>query len=112
MDMHADCLGQASVTWPADEPTTVAAASTAHMAVDACTRTHMEEQCSSLRVVDPFIDDGVWAIIDDACNSCCHGELWRRNAGARWAELGFKSDWIHHRAISSTGLGRRITTGR
>ena len=34
-------------------------------------------------VVDPIADDGVWAIIDDGCNSCCHGEVWRQNAEAK-----------------------------
>ncbi len=50
----------------------------------------MEKQCISLRAVDPFTDDGVWAIIDDAYNSICHGGLWRKNAGIKWAKLGLK----------------------
>ena len=37
----------------------------------------------SLRVVDPIADEGVWAVIDDGCNSCCQGELWRQNAEAK-----------------------------
>ena len=37
----------------------------------------------SLRVVDPIADEGVWAVIDDGCNSCCHGEVWRQNAEAK-----------------------------
>ena len=32
-----------------------------------------DNQTLSLRLVDPIADDGVWAIIDDGCNSCCHG---------------------------------------
>ena len=32
----------------------------------------------SFRVVDPIADEGVWAIIDDVCNSCCHGDVWRQ----------------------------------
>ena len=42
----------------------------------------------SLRVVDPIADEGVWAVIDDGCNSCCHGEVWRQNAEAK-----MKSFW-------------------
>ena len=38
-----------------------------------------DNQTLSLRVVDPIADDGVWAIIDEVCNSCCHGEVWRQN---------------------------------
>ena len=34
-----------------------------------------DNQALSLRVVDPFADDGVWAIIDEECSSCCHGEV-------------------------------------
>ena len=30
---------------------------------------HPELQTKELRVVDPLRDDGVWVIIDDACNS-------------------------------------------
>ena len=37
----------------------------------------------SLRVVDPIADEGVRAIIDDGCNCCCHGEVWRQNAEAK-----------------------------
>ena len=42
---------------------------------------HEDDQKSqALRVVDPIMDDGVLMIVDDGCNSCCHGALWRRNA--------------------------------
>ena len=35
-------------------------------------------------MVDPIADDdGVWAIIDDWCNSCCHVEVCRHNAEAK-----------------------------
>ena len=37
-----------------------------------------DNQTQNFRVVDPIADDGVWAIIDDGCNSCCHGEVWRQ----------------------------------
>ena len=37
-----------------------------------------DNQTLSLRVVDPIADEGVWATIDDGCNSCCHGEVWRQ----------------------------------
>ena len=41
-----------------------------------------DNQTLSLRVVDPIADEGVWAITDNVCNSCCHGEVWRQNAEA------------------------------
>ena len=42
-----------------------------------------DNQTLNLRVVDPIADDCVWAIIDEGCNSCCHGEVWRKNAQAK-----------------------------
>ena len=35
-----------------------------------------DDQSLNLRVVNPIEDDGVWAIIDEGCNKCCHGEVW------------------------------------
>ena len=35
-----------------------------------------ETQNMKLRVVDPLEDEGVWVIVDDAWNSCCHGSEW------------------------------------
>ena len=39
-----------------------------------------DNQTLHSRVVDPIGDEGVWALIDDGCNSCCHGEVWRHTA--------------------------------
>ena len=50
-----------------------------------------DKQTLTLRVVDPIEDEGVWAIIDDGCNSCCHGEVWRQNAEAKMKVSGFHS---------------------
>ena len=46
-----------------------------------------DNQTLSLRVVDPIADEGVWAITDDGCNSCCHGEVWRQNDEAKMQVL-------------------------
>ena len=46
-------------------------------------------QTLNLRVVDP-IADVVWAIIDDGCNCCCHGEVWRQNGGTKMMVLGLR----------------------
>ena len=48
-----------------------------------------DNQTLSLRLVDSIADDGVWAIIDDGCNSCCCCEVWRQNAEAKMKVLGF-----------------------
>ena len=47
-----------------------------------------DNQTLSLRVVDPIADEGVSAIADDGCNSCCHGEVWRQNDEAKMKVLG------------------------
>ena len=51
---------------------------------------HLDDnEALSLRVVDSIADDGVWAIMDDRCNSCCHGEVLRQNAEPKMKVLGF-----------------------
>ena len=42
-----------------------------------------DNQTLNLREVDPIGDEGVWAIIDDGCNRCCHGEVWRQKRGSK-----------------------------
>ena len=42
----------------------------------------------SLRDVDPTAYDGVWAIVDDGCNSCSHNRARRQNAAAKTKVLG------------------------
>ena len=58
---------------------------------------HLDDnQALSLRVVDPIAYEGVWAIIDDGCNSCCHREVLRQNAAAKTclvAEKGNYFEW-------------------
>ena len=57
-----------------------------------------DDQTLSLRVVDPFVDEGVWAIIDDGCYSCCHGEVWRQNAEAKMKVLRLRNIWVHRKS--------------
>ena len=47
-----------------------------------------DNEALSLRVLDPIADDGVSAIIDDGCNGCYDGEVWRQNAEAKMKVLG------------------------
>ena len=71
-----------------------------------------DNQTLNLRVVCPFADEGVWAIIDDGCNSCCHGEVWRQNAEAKMKVLGFHPIWLHRKATTFNGVGTSTTTGK
>ena len=56
-----------------------------------------DNQTLSLRVVDPIADVGVWAIKDEWCNSCCHGEVLRQNAVTKIKVLGLHSIWLHRK---------------
>ena len=44
---------------------------------------------SRLRSIDIFKDDGVWATLDEGCNSCCHGKAWALNAEDKYEKLGY-----------------------
>ena len=52
---------------------------------------HKDKNCTHLRVVDPMTDPHVWAIVDEACNSVCHGEEWHKNAQEKWKRMGYNS---------------------
>ena len=45
-----------------------------------------ERGTTSLRVVDPYDDPGVWVIVDEGANSNTHSDYWMRNATAKWAK--------------------------
>ena len=67
---------------------------------------HSEDnQTLSLRDVDPIAEDGVWAIIDDGCNCCCHDELWRQNAEGTMKVLGLHPILLHGKATTFNGTG-------
>ena len=71
-----------------------------------------DNQTLSLRVVDPIADDGVWAIIDEECNSCCHGEVWRQNAEAKMNILGVHPIRLYRKATTFNGVGTSTTSGK
>ena len=71
-----------------------------------------DNQTLSLRVVDPVADDGVWAIVDDGCNSCCHGEVWRQNAEAKMKALRLQPIWVHRKVSTLNGVGTSTTCGK
>ena len=47
-----------------------------------------DNQTLRLRVVDPIAEDRVWAIVDDGCDGCGNGEVWRENAETKIKVLG------------------------
>ena len=76
------------------------------------TTMHAEVKAIHLRVIDPYADDGVWAIVDEGCNSCCHTKNWHDNAAEKWDRLGFQSYAVNTVSTSFTGVGTSRSTGR
>ena len=74
--------------------------------------TMQEYQTTKLRVVDPITDEGVWAIVDDACNSSCHGRSWRLNAEEKWKMKGFNSFVRSSKPTTFKGVGNAQTAGK
>ena len=46
------------------------------------------------------------------CNSCCHGELWRRNVQNKIYHKGLKAVWLHQKATTFDGVGTSTTNGK
>ena len=66
-------------------------------------------------MVDPILDEGVWATVDDGCNMCSHSELWRRHAEEKIRYEGWKALWLHrkgdHVFRSGNEYNKRKTEG-
>ena len=58
-----------------------------------------------LRRVDIYQDKGVWATLDEGCNSNCHGRAWARNAEDKFELMGLFPEWVHHQKKSYNGVG-------
>ena len=68
-------------------------------------------QATTHRVVDPMTDEGVWVVVDEGANSCCHGDEWRRNAEDKIYKKGFRFNAVHHRSTEFKGIGNRKSKG-
>ena len=71
-----------------------------------------DNQTLSLRDVDPTAYDGVWAIIDDGCNSCSRSKAWRQNAEAKMKVLGLHPISLHKKATTFNDVGTSTTNGK
>ena len=76
------------------------------------TLTHVDKNATNLRVVDPLTDPHVWAIVDEGCNSGCHGELWHKNALEKWKRMGYQSYLASSSVTSYKGVGMSKTSGK
>ena len=66
---------------------------------------------TSLRIVDPYKDPGVWCIVDEGANSNTHGELWLQNAKEKWALKGVRPVLRDATPTSFTGVGTKASSG-
>ena len=73
---------------------------------------HQDKCTTALRVVDPFTDPHVWAIVDEGCNSCTHSDAWRINAQEKWKKLGFAPYLVDSKTTKFAGVGARQSTGK
>ena len=73
---------------------------------------HKDSCPTNLRVVDPYDDPHVWAIVDDGCNACTHSDAWRKNAEEKWNKLGFNSYLKNGQITQFTGVGSAPSTGK
>ena len=46
-----------------------------------------------LRVVDLLEDEGIWAVLDEGCNTTCHSKAWRLNAEEKYLKMGYCVEW-------------------
>jgi hypothetical protein len=74
--------------------------------------TRKEKQTDRLRVAHPLADEGVWCIVGDAYNSCCHRQRWRENAERKWVALGLRPVWYRRKPASFKGVGNKSATGK
>ena len=74
--------------------------------------TEANRQATHLRVVDPMTDPHVWAIIDDACNACCHSKHWRINAYRKFMALGVIPHKVSDKSTAYRGVAHAKTTGK
>ena len=86
-----------------------------HTAFVSCRERSMhkhDQQSQTPRVADPIMDKVVWANVDDGCNSCSHGELWRRSAEIKIRHKSLTAVWLHRTAATINGVGTSTTSGK
>ena len=54
----------------------------------------------------------VWAIVDEGCSSCCHGEYWLENAREKWRKIGYRPEVVDNSYSTSNGIGIGLTKGK
>ena len=65
-----------------------------------------------LHVVDPLESPYVWAIVDEGCNMCCHGEHWMTDAVEKWKWSSYSPVLVDQRNPIIKGIGEVATIGK
>ena len=71
-----------------------------------------ERGTTKLRVVDPYEDEGIWAIVDEGANSNTHSDAWRKNAEKKWERLGFQCYLRNATITTFSGVGSKASSGK
>ena len=107
-NMFLDCLDRSQID-PEGHPTAMMYTKATR---DVPKALAPDVQTTRLRVVDPYRDPHIWAIVDDACNSCAHGEFWMKDAIEKWKKLGHSPVLKSDEQTSFSGLGQNTTQGQ
>ena len=51
-------------------------------------------------------------MIDDGCNSGCHGDVWRQKCQSNKKVLRLQPIWVHRKATTFNGVGTSTTSGK
>ena len=86
------------------------AAFMAYHPVDLSPSTEPDSPGQDLPIVDVMDHPGIWAALDEGCNSSCHGSMWADNASRKLEKLGFSPTWIHREPKRYAGVGAGTTT--
>ena len=62
--------------------------------------------------VDPFQDENVWAVCDEGCNVCGHGDEWHRTALEKRSLQGHTSFLKDAKIIYNDGVDKAHTVGK
>ena len=67
---------------------------------------------ASLPLVDPYEDhDNVWVMLDEGCNSTCHGSRWHAHTTKLLSKHGLKMEKLDHLGGQFRGVGAARVLG-
>ena len=71
---------------------------------------HSDAVKLTLPDVDIYADPGIWAVLDEGCNSTVHSDAWAENAIQKYRALGFETKFHDRDALVFSGLSGNTTT--